>query len=85
MTDDIFENPYFNDDAKMPEPQNEDNVQPIEEPVETPESELPSYSCEWYGDSTAQSLPLEAPPYTPNNTEPVKIAIFYYPYRWHNF
>lgn len=74
MTDDIFENPYFNDDAKMPEPQNEDNVQPIEEPVETPESELPSYSCEWYGDSTAQSLPLEAPPYTPNNTEPVKIA-----------
>lgn len=74
MTDDIFENPYFSDDAKMPEPQNEDNVQPIEEPVETPESELPSYSCEWYGDSTAQSLPLEAPPYTPNNTEPVKIA-----------
>lgn len=92
MTDDKFNNPYFNSEAPKAEETyadaNSSSELPVSEPLEeltqqevfsgtkepcktTPEGAVePSYSCEWYGGTNESSVPNQAPPYTPNYTEP---------------
>ncbi len=86
MTDNRFDNPYFNpevspaesQDAQPQAPYEPQNVEVEQEPVEVPADESlsePPYSCEWYGGETAPVSPTPVnstpqPPYIPLQTEP---------------
>lgn len=70
MTDDIFNNPYINPEENEEKLTEELNTEYIESFAEVPDEDeaIPSYSCEWNGDSNLANEPILTPPYTPDFT-----------------